>query len=599
MKSYSQNTRIGHSRVAWLVLPIWLAACGSSSPEHPLGSTVAGDGPLSKDGGGEEESTTLNRPNIILILADDLGYSDLGAFGGEINTPNLDTLAAEGRILAGHHAGSTCSPTRAMITSGTDSHLVGLGNMAELLRPDQIGKPGHEGYLNDRSLSIADLLKDAGYHTYIAGKWHLGYTEDQSPKARGYESSYVLLPGVATFFNEFADPPTEEQQKLYRENGVYTIPPKDFYATDFYTDKLISFIEANRGDGKPFFAFAAYTAPHWPLQAPPEYIDRYRGRYDSGFTAIRAARIERQKALGIIPQAFEPNPLLPETADNPKTWASLTEGERKDQARRMEIYAAMVENLDANIGRLIRYLQSKGEYDNSFIFFQSDNGPEGANRDNFDDDKSRGCATDNSLANLGRKGSYVGYGPRWAEVSATPFRLWKAFTTEGGVAVPAIARLPKQQQARTNFEGVTHVMDLAPTFLEVAGVALPGSVYKGRAVHPIIGLSLLPALEHRSEHVRDPGAVLAWEMNDNGYVIRDNWKLVWVAGKYGPTPKGWQLFDLSTDRAETKDLSTTRPEIVKQLNAAWEQYAAANGVVLPPLPMVDGGAPAIDGAVTR
>jgi arylsulfatase A-like enzyme len=536
-------------------------------------------------------ATTSGRPNILLIVADDLGYSDIGAFGGEISTPNLDTLAAEGRLLTGHRSGSLCSPTRAMITSGTDSHLAGVGRQGGGTGP-QLGKPGYEGYLNDRALSIAELLRDAGYHTYLAGKWHLGDSEDRSPKARGYQSSFVLLPGVATFFNEFADPPTAAQLQLYRENGVHTVPPRDFFATDFYTDKLISYIEAHRQDGQPFFAFAAYTAPHWPLQAPAAFIDRYRGRYDAGYEAVRARRIERQKALGILPQAFEPNPLLPGTADNAKTWAALSEAEKQDQARRMEIYAAMVENLDANIGRLIRYLKTTGQYDNTFIFFQSDNGAEGGNRDGFGD-ASRSGPVDNSLANLGRKGSYVGYGPRWAEVGATPFRLWKSYATEGGVAVPAIARLPRQHQARVRLDAVTHIVDLAPTFLELAGAALPGNSYKGKPVHPITGASLLPVLEDRATRVRGPDAVLAWEHGNHRFVLRDNWKLVWVADRFGPTPRSWQLYDLAADRAEVHDLASSRPEITQQLTAAWDRYAADNGVVLlPPPAPPDAGADA-------
>jgi arylsulfatase A-like enzyme len=257
----------------------------------------------------------------------------------------------------------------------------------------------------------------------------------------------------------------------------------------------------------------------------------------------------------------------------------------------MEIYAAMVENLDANIGRLLRYLKQSGQYENTFIFFQSDNGAEGGDRDSFVD-ASRSGPIDNSLGNLGKKGSYVGYGPRWAEVSATPFRLWKSYTTEGGIAVPSIARLPRQHEARARFDGVTHVTDLAPTFLQLAGVADPGNAYKGRSVHPITGVSLLPALEH-AQRVRDPQAVLAWEHDNQRFVLRDSWKLVWVAGVYGPTPKAWQLFDLAADRAEAHDVAAAHPDIVAELTAAWDAYAARTGVVLLPPPAPDAGA---DGA---
>ncbi|WP_437488078.1 arylsulfatase [Sorangium sp. So ce1014] len=547
---------------------------GGAAGSGGAGGGGAGGGATGGGGAGAE------LPNIVTIVADDLGFSDLGAFGGEISTPNLDTLAAEGRILTGHRSGSLCAPTRAMLVSGTYSHSVGLGRMGGGSGP-QAGQPGYEGHLTSNALSVAELLNDAGYHTYIAGKWHLGDEEDQSPAARGFEKSYVLLGGVATFFNEYADPPTTAQTRLYREDGVYTQPPRGSYATELYTDKLIQYIESNRADGKPFFAFATYTTPHWPLQAPPEYIDRYRGRYDAGYDAIREQRLERLKSRGVIPESFTPNPRLPSGGSNPKTWEELAPEERIYEARRMEIYAAMVENLDANIGRLIQYLKRVGEYENTFIFFQSDNGAEGGNREGFAaSDPSRSGPVVNTLENLGRPGSYIGVGPRWAEVSATPFRLWKSYTTEGGIAVPAIARLPGQHQAKPQFDGTTHVIDFLPTVLELAGVPDPGSTYKDRAVEPISGHSILPALEDRTTSVRAPGERLIWEHGNHRYVIRDSWKLLWLSAPHGPTPRAWALYDLATDRGEINDVSAAHPEVAAELAAAWTQYATDRGVIL-------------------
>jgi arylsulfatase len=253
-----------------------------------------------------------SRPNILFLLADDLGFSDLGAFGGEISTPNLDDLAAEGRLLLNHHSAFTCAPTRAMINAGTDQHVTGIGNQS--IKPFQRGKPGYEGFLNDRSLYLAELLGDGGYHTYIAGKWHLGEDEGQLPPDRGYERSYVLLPGVGNHFGPRPDAPVPSDtaqlggliQIAYREDGQPVTPPADFFSSTFYTDKLIEYIESNRGDRRPFFAFATYTAPHWPLQAPDDFIDRYQGRYDQGWEVIRQARVERQKALGLFPNEFPP-----------------------------------------------------------------------------------------------------------------------------------------------------------------------------------------------------------------------------------------------------------------------------------------------------
>jgi arylsulfatase A-like enzyme len=516
------------------------------------------------DGGFKDQ-----RPNILLIVADDLGYSDLGAFGGEIKTPNLDTLAAEGRILADHHTGATCAPTRSMLISGTDHHLVGLGAMGAV--GAQVGEPGYENFLNDKALSVAELLHDGGYHTYIAGKWHLGSADNQTPRNWGYESSYVLLGGVSTHFAELSTPPTLAQQRAYRENGAYVTPPADFYSTNFYTDKLISYVDAHRGDGKPFYAFAAYTSPHWPMQAPDDFRDRYRGRYDEGWDVIRARRIARQKQLGIIPQDFTPYPTLPARPSLP-AWADLTAAQRADYARRMEIYAAMVENLDYNIGRLFQYLKRTGQYENTFIFFQADNGPEGANMDNK--------AANNSPDNLGKAGSYVSYQARWAEVSSAPFRLWKQFASEGGVSAPAIARLPGDHAGHPKFASLTHVTDLAPTFLELAGVADPGTQYKGRTVHPITGTSILPALDGRSSSVRSPGAVLADELFGNRYVIRDNWKLLWLGPSAPLGTSDWSLHDLSTDRGESIDVSGAHPEIRSSLVEEWNRYVVKNGVIV-------------------
>jgi len=535
---------------------------------------------LQEDAGGLADGGSIarTRPNILLIMADDLGYSDLGAFGGEIETPNLDALAAEGRLLTSHYTAATCSPTRAMLLSGTDHHLVGLGSMAELLAPEQVGKPGYEGYLNERSLSIAELLRDSGYHTYMAGKWHLGLSEDKSPRAWGFESSFVLTQGAASHFAPRPGAPTPADTGAYRENGVAVQVPGDFFSTNFYTDKLIAYLEGHRGDSKPFFAYAAYTAPHWPLQAPDDFIDRYRGRYDAGYEAIRNQRLARQKQLGIIAQDFQPNAGLPSSDTNP-TWDELTAEQRKVEARRMELYAAMVDNLDYNIGRLIQYLKRTGQYDDTFIFFQSDNGAEGSQ--GYPD-----TGADNRYENLGRVGSNVIYGKRWAEVSATPFRLYKAFSTEGGVTVPAIARLPKGNRSQPKFEGLSHVSDLAPTFLELARAAEPGSTYKGRAVHPITGHSLLPVLEQRAASVRAPGEVLVDELFGRRYVRRDQWKLTWLDAPWGSG--GWSLHDLAADRGESIDVAAAHPEVFNALTGEWEKYATRVGVVLPLVPGTPG-----------
>jgi len=511
----------------------------------------------------------------LLIVADDLGYSDVGAFGGEIQTPNLDRLAAEGRLLTDHHTAATCSPTRAMLLSGSDHHLVGLGSMAELLSPNQVGKPGYEGYLNERSLSIAQLLLDSGYHTYIAGKWHLGTTEERSPKAWGFESSFVLVNGASSHFAPDPKRPTSFDRGVYRQDGKVTSVPADFFSTNFYTDKLIGYIEAQHGDGKPFFAFAAFTAPHWPLQAPDADLERYRGRYDGGYEAIRSARLARQQQLGIIPSDLRASPGQPDSAANPR-WHKLNAEQQRLEARRMEVYAAMVDNLDRNVGRLLATLQELGVYEDTFIFFQSDNGAE-AEPTRFRDNEH----IDNHYENLGRPFANVAYGRRWAEVSATPFRLWKGTSGEGGVLVPAIARLPRQAAGGAAFRGVSHVSDLAPTFLALAGAPNPGSRYREREVHPITGVSLLPALRGGAPP-READSLLSDELFGRRYVRRGAWKLSFIEPPLGTG--AWELYNLESDRGETKDLAREQPELVRELSREFEAYAARVKLVLPSQP---------------
>lgn len=522
------------------------------------------------------------KPNILMILADDLGYSDIGAFGSEIRTPNLDALIASGRILTNFHVAPSCSPTRAMLLSGADHHLSGLGTMAETLQIYQIGHPGYEGYLNERSFSIASLLRDGGYHTYMVGKWHLGLTPGQSPQARGFESSFVLLQGGAAHFGPTPGKLTSADKASYRENGKMVSLPSNFYSSTGYTDKLIDFIDRNRGDGKPFFAYAAYTAPHWPLQAPDEHIDHYRGRYDAGYDAIRDERMARQKQLGLLPPDFRAAALLPASAVNPR-WEQLTPEQKKTEARKMEVYAAMIESLDANIGRLIDHLKAIGAYENTFIFFTSDNGPSGEKVDTFYPD---GPNNDNSYENLGRRRSNIALGTRWAEVSATPFRLFKGYPSEGGVSVPAIVRMPHQSRGQAGATQLATVLDLAPTFLQLAGLPNPGDRYRGATVNPMTGTSLVPVLSGKTQRHLATDSLLGEEFAGNRYVRDERWKLLLVHPKRGPQPVAeppdWRLYDMSGDRGETTDVSADHPDVVARLKQGWLDYARRVGVILAP-----------------
>ncbi len=530
------------------------------------------------------------QPNILFLLADDLGFSDLGAFGGEIYTPNLDALAAQGRLLLNHHSAFTCAPTRAMINAGTDQHVTGIGS--QLIRPYQQGQPGYEGFLNDRSLYLAELLRDGGYHTYIAGKWHLGEEDGQFPPDRGYERSYVLLPGVGNHFGPRPDDPVPSDtaqlgglvQVAYRADGKPVTPGPDFFSSTFYTDRLIEYIESNRGDGRPFFAFATYTAPHWPLQAPDDFIDRYAGRYDQGWEVIREQRVQRLKGLGLLPADFVAHAPLPDSASFPSpfglgapqplpTWESLSAEQRANFARRMEVYAAMVEHLDHQIGRLIQYLKETGQYDNTLIVFQSDNGSEGTNFD-------APVGHDNSLANIGRHGSYVSLLGRWAEATSAPFRPWKSHASEGGHSVPTIVRLPHQVAAQPPITALTAIQDWLPTFLDVAHIRNPGTHYRGREVNPITGVSLVGLLQDREGTVRGPDTVLANEQDNHRFVQKNGWKALYDSPPVGTG--SWQLFDLRSDRGETTDLADQRPDLLDDLLTEWDAYVERFGVVLPP-----------------
>ncbi|MGF6934188.1 arylsulfatase A-like enzyme [Paraburkholderia sp. UCT70] len=626
---------------------VTLASCGEDN--LPSASAASSAAPASTP------VVAQKRPNILYIMADDLGYSDIHAFGGEINTPNLDALVQSGRLLTNHHTGTVCAITRSMLISGTDHHLVGEGTMG-VPTDERKGLPGYEGYLNDRALSVAQLLKDGGYHTYMAGKWHIGSGivgsatgSGQTPDQWGFEHSYALLGGAATnhFAHELAG------SKNYTEDGKYVQPgqpgqpggvggsPAVFYSTDFYTQRLISYIDSNKGDGKPFFAYAAYTSPHWPLQVPDPYLHNYVGKYDAGYDAIRDARIARQKALGIIPQDFVPFggasetlAASPATANNGtasakyvsavhsaaqgytdygpgyvnKKWDSLSPAEKKAQARYMEIYAGMVENLDHNIGLLIQHLKDIGEYDNTLIMFQSDNGAEGWPIDSGADPTATDTANaaDPTYSQLGtdsgkQNAQRLQYGLRWAEVSATPFRLTKGYSGEGGVSTPLIVHLPGQTSQMPTLREFTHVTDNTATFLAVAHIAPPTTpapalintltgvdqnkgkvVYNNRYVYPITGQSLLPQLEDQST-APVHSASFGDEAYGRGYLrsADGRWKALWTEPPLGPVDGHWQLYDMSADRGETQDVLAQNESIIDSLVQQWNDYMTSVGGVEP------------------
>ncbi|MFB2706080.1 arylsulfatase [Marinobacter shengliensis] len=508
------------------------------------------------------------KPNFLLIIADDLGYSDIGAFGGEIETPSLDALANEGIRMTNFHTAPTCSPTRSMLFSGTDNHRAGIGNMAELLTPEQKGQPGYEGHLNDLVVTLPEVLRDNGYHTSTTGKWHLGRTEALSPNARGFDESWVLVQGGASHFDDGRAIIGVDPKAIYLENGKQVEVPKGFFSSDFYADKAIEYVNA-AGD-KPFFHVLSFTAPHWPLQAPDSYIRKYEGRYDEGYEAIRQQRLGKMKDMGLVGHELAANVPF----DQLPTWDELTDEQRRIEARKMEIYAAMVDNMDENIGRVIDHLEKAGKLDNTVVMFMSDNGADGNSPEVLPRNKEWIASEyDNSFENMGRRDSYVWYGAQWGQVSATPWPMWKGYPTQGGFLVPAILSLPgKNANGEINHE-FFHVMDIMPTFLELAGIDVPTTPYKGREVFEVQGISMVPGLNGNAPENR----VVGWELYGRSAVRMGDWKIRLMEPPYGPGQ--WQLFNLAVDPTETTDLASKEPEKLKQLLAEWDKYVKRNGVI--------------------
>lgn len=517
------------------------------------------------------------RPNILLILADDLGYTDIGSYGGEIATPNIDRLAKTGVKMTQFYASPFCSPTRAMLLSGTDNHLAGFGDMAELMTAEQKSKPGYEGYLNERVVPMAQVLKDAGYRTAMTGKWHLGVPEQYSPASRGFDQSYVLTMGGSSHWGDqggiIALDPDKPIRAVYRENGKAVNVPQDFYSSEFFASKLIDYLKSGESSGKPFFGYLAFTAPHWPLHAPDVDIAKYEGRYKAGYDKLRKERLERMKKLGLLAKdtpVYEGHPSWPK-------WDSLTPEQKESEAKRMAVYAAMVDNMDRQIGRVIDYLKETRQLDNTYIFFLSDNGADGNSV--YDVGRTREWIhrdMDNSTAHIGKQGSFAEYGPGWAQVGSTPFKLYKSFMYEGGIAVPAIVWGPGLKKGSVKRD-LAHVTDIAPTVYELAGTRHPGSDYNGKSVLPLRGKSMVAYLKGQTPAVHEATHAIGWELGGRKALRKGDWKIVYANKQWG---KGdWELYNVARDRTESQDLAEREPAKLKEMIEAWERYVAETGTL--------------------
>jgi arylsulfatase len=511
------------------------------------------------------------RPNILLILADDLGFSDLGCYGGEIATPHLDRLASGGLRFTQFYNATRCCPTRASLQTGLYPHQAGVGNMT-----DDRGVPGYRGRLTDETRTLAEAMRDAGYYTAMSGKWHLS---KPGPIERGYEDYYGMLHGFDSFWDEsvYTRLPADRPRRTYE--------PGRFHATDAITDHALEFIARARSVSKPFFLYLAYNAPHFPLHAPKELIDRYVPVYEQGWDAIRAARHERMKRLGLVQDSWALSPRSdyhgfqargPHGTNPP--WESLPADRRADLARRMATYAAMVDQMDRNIGRVLDQLAADGRFDNTLILFLSDNGA-CAEWDPFGFDIRSGpenvLHTGGQLASMGQPGTYHSYGSGWANACNTPWRLYKHYGHEGGISTPFIAhwpaRIPRGGQWRSQ---VAHLIDVMPTCLEVAGGTHPAKV-GDRALTALEGVSLIPAFDDRSLPRVQP---LFWEHEGNRAARDGKWKLVSI--HEGP----WELYDIEADRVESRNLASEHPERVAAMARQWEAWAVRAHVLPKPPP---------------
>jgi len=463
-----------------------------------------------------------------------------------------------------------------MLLSGNDNHVAGLGNMGELMTKNQVGKPGYEGHLNDRVVSLAEALRDGGYHTCMAGKWHLGHEPGTLPFDRGFERSFSMLVGGASHWADmYGILPRDDPAKYSRNGKLLKSLPADHYSSKSFADFLINSIRENRGDRKPFLAYLAFQAVHDPVQVPEPWLSKYRGKYDDGYEALKAARWKAAKKIGLVPQSAElaaPHPMI-------KSWDKLSADERALEARGMEVYAGMLEAMDYHFGRVMDFLKDIGQYDNTVIIFLSDNGSNawysneypGAKEPVFRD------KFDNSLENIGRPRSNYAYGIGFASGSGGPLDKFKMTVGEGGIRSPLLISGPGIKGGRTS-NSFAYATDIMPTILELAGVDYPAE-FRGRKIEPMRGRSIVALLDDTKKAVYGSDEFVGGEMGGGKWMRQGSFKAVMVPEPYGTGI--WQLFNVVEDPGEAKDLSKAMPDKLKTLQAAWDRYAKEVGVVLP------------------
>ena len=478
-------------------------------------------------------------------MRSDLGFTDIAPYGSEISTPNLHALAERGVRFTNYHTAANCAPSRAMLLTGVSNHLAGVPNIPEMLAPEQKEQDNYQGVLGDNVVTIATLLEDAGYHTYMAGKWHLGMTPDKLPSSRGFERTVAMADSGADHWEQRPYIPIYDKANWFADGEEHTLPD-NFYSSTYLVDKTIEFIGSNlngerAGNDKPFFAYLPFMAVHIPVQARQEYIDRYMGTYDTGWDALRERRAKSASEIGII-SPDTPMERMPDT----ENWNELSDERRRFEAKRMAVYAAMIESMDAELGRLFAYLEQNGELDNTVIIFTSDNGSEASGpRDGTSFAASFGPSRmgyDMDYETLGLKGSYNTISPYFASASASPLAYFKFYAGEGGMRVPLIIAGTDGLQAGSVNKSFVWATDIAPSILSFAGVEKPGPRYAGRPVESITGKNLTPLLTGEAKRSRDEHEAVGYELTGHAALFQGDYKIVINQAPLGDGE--WRLFNI-------------------------------------------------------
>ena len=519
------------------------------------------------------------QPNIILILADDLGFTDIAPYGSEISTPSLPALASEGISFTNYHTAASCAPSRAMLLTGVDNHRAGVASIPEAIPPEQSGFDNYQGVLGNNVVTVASLLEASGYHTYMAGKWHLGKERHQLPSRRGFEKTVAMADTGADNWEQKPYIPIYKKANWFAD-GEEMVLPEDFYSSRFLIDKTIEFIDSNLEDGRPFFAYLPFQAVHIPVQAPQEFIDQYMGVYDVGWEQLREDRLTKALELGVVGQGTE----MVEMSTT-EDWEALPDERKRYEAKRMAVYGGMVTAMDFHIGRLIEYLKATGQYDNTLFVFTSDNGsevsgtPDPLNGPARFFVKSQGYTSE--YETLGLKGSFNSISPSFASASASPLAFYKFYAGEGGLRVPLIIAGQSIAVKGELNHALSHVTDITPTILSLAGVKAPDGRFGGRPVEAIVGRNLMPLIRGDVDRVYAEDEAIGYEVGGNAALFRGDHKIVMNRGPVGDSK--WHLYNIVSDPGETEDLADAMPERMLVMSQAYEQYVLENGVLPVPI----------------